>query len=131
MNQDLVTLLNDELRGVRVLGIRKAEFGYLKVRLFVLVAGGMKRGPRWLEILCSNAVDYSIRPKNPNCIEGGPDIEFHENHLLLNDPGLKCIPGGDGFVFDPPLNLKVLILDQSYVIAERFEIIQPTPPGPV
>jgi len=32
------------------------------------------------------------------------------------------VPGGDGEEFRPPLTLKVLILDQSHVIAEKFEI---------
>jgi hypothetical protein len=32
------------------------------------------------------------------------------------------IPGGDGEQFDPPLRLGALLLDQSYVVAEKFEI---------
>ena len=67
-------------------------------------------------------MEYSIRPTNPNTIEGGPLVEFYEQHELLNAPRLQLIPGGDGEIFNPPLKLGVLIFDQSYVIAEKFEI---------
>ena len=66
-------------------------------------------------------MDYSIRPMNPNIIEGGPLIEFHEDHPLLT-PSLQSIPGGDGEQFDPPVKFTILLLDQSYIIAERFLI---------
>src|SRR5436190_23019436 len=54
--------------------------------------GGMQR----VKIVCNNAVDYSIRPRNPNLLEGGPFIELHEKHPLLDAPHLRFIPGGDG-----------------------------------
>jgi hypothetical protein len=36
------------------------------------------------------------------------------------------IPGEDGEAFKPTLKLRLLIFDQSYVIAERFEIEEST-----
>jgi len=49
-------------------------------------------------------------------------MKFHEEHPLLDTDHLQMVPGGDGEVFNPPLKLKLLILDQSHIIAERFEI---------
>ena len=37
------------------------------------------------------------------------------------------IHGGDGDIFNQPLKLGVLIFDQSYVIAEKFEIEETLP----
>ncbi|MBN9692819.1 MAG: sel1 repeat family protein [Verrucomicrobia bacterium] len=78
------------------------------------------------EIVGVNAVDYSIRPRNPLIIEGGPELEFYDEHPLLNSPHLQLVPGGDGEVFRPPLQLKLLILDQSHIIAERFQFLEDT-----
>jgi len=65
---------------------------------------------------------------NPATIEGGPKIKYYETHKLLENGGLQMIPGGDGRLFDPPLKLGLLILDQSYVIAEKFEMEEPERP---
>jgi hypothetical protein len=59
---------------------------------------------------------------NSGTIEGGPAVEYHEEHELLRSEHLQLVPGGDGEVFNPPLKLSVLIFDQSHVIAEKFEI---------
>ena len=59
---------------------------------------------------------------NPAIIEGGPLVEYRQEHELLNQKGLQLIPGRDGEVFNPPVKLCLLILDRSYVIAEKFEI---------
>jgi hypothetical protein len=55
-------------------------------------------------------------------LRGGPVIEFYEQHQLLDEERLQGVPGGDGEVFNPPLKFQLLILDQTYVIAERFEV---------
>jgi hypothetical protein len=43
-------------------------------------------------------------------------------------PHGQWIPGGDGAVYNPPLKLCLLVLDQSRVVAERFEIMEVAPP---
>ena len=124
MNKDFGLLIRENPHGFRTLGIKAAYLGHLALRFTVDV---VVSGDNWIRakytIDCQNAVDYSIRPVNAAVIEGGPLVEYHEEHTLLNGPGLQCTPGGDGEVFDPPLVLRVLILGDSYVIAERFSII--------
>ena len=74
------------------------------------------------EFFCERAVDYSIRPPHPGIIMGGPLISLHEQHPRLENWCLQLVPGGDGEEFDPPLALKLLEIDQSWVIAETFEV---------
>jgi hypothetical protein len=121
MNQNLATFLREEPERLRVLSIHAAKMGYLTLHLHVLVAGFPKCGYAHVNLVCTNVVDYAIRPSDPATIEGGPLIEFHEQHPLIDACG-QMIPGGDGDQFDPPLKLSVLLLDQSYVVAEKFEI---------
>lgn len=126
-DQDLGLIIKTTPHALRILDIRHVDFADVSLRLVAMIAGspriaGSSRFLEAFEIVCFNAVDYSIRPKNPATIEGGPMIEFHEKHPLLEAGHLQLVPGGDGEVFRPPLDLKVLILDQSHVIAERFEI---------
>ncbi len=129
MNRDFGEIIKENPQRLRILEIRAASMGYLTLRLTIFVSDYPKREFSVLEILCRNAVDYIIKPPNPGILEGGPLIELHEQHKLLNDPGLQCKPNqDDGEKFNPPLQLKVLILDQSYVIAERFEIAERTEP---
>lgn len=123
MNRDFVKMIQDYPNGVRIGGIRWADMRHLTLRLLITLHKHPKSQlPNHLTILCTNAVEYSIRPKDRNTIEGGPLIEYYEDHTLLQDPGLQMIPGGDGEVFNPPLKLALLMLDQSYVIAEKFAI---------
>ena len=123
MNADFVKVIQDHPNGVRISGIYRAHMGYLTLRLLITLHKHPKSQlPDHLTILCTNAVEYLIRPTNRNTIEGGPLIEYYEDHKLLHDPGLQMIPGGDGEFFNPPLKLALLMLDQSYVIAEKFEI---------
>jgi hypothetical protein len=118
MLENLEIFLAEQPVRLRVLGIHQASLGYLELRLLVRT----DRPGDLLEIHCRNAVDFSIRPMNPAIIEGGPVIEFHTTHPRLEDYRLQYVPGGDGEQFVPPLKLKLLILDQSYVIAETFGI---------
>ena len=69
-----------------------------------------------------NPADYAIRPKDPATIEGGPEIKVSTDDARLADPRLQLRPGGDGEIYDPPRVCQLLELDQSWVIAERFEI---------
>jgi hypothetical protein len=121
VNQNLATLLKEEPHRLRVLEILAAKMGYLALTLQVHVSDYPKCDYRFVEITCTNAVDYSIRPPNPATIEGGPLIEYHEQHPLIEACG-QMIPGGDGEQFNPPLRLSALLLAQSHVIAEKFQI---------
>src|SRR5262245_50318088 len=126
MNQDFGALLKENPTRFRFIGIKSALMEYLTLHLVVQLDQFPRQGwPGQLsEISCSNAVDYSIRPRNPNCLMGGPFVELHEEHeLLRRGPSqwpLQCVPGGDGEVFVPPIKFSVLLLEQSYVIAEKF-----------
>ena len=125
MNHDLGVLIKAAPHHLQIFEIHRAQIKYLTLRLLVLTSSIAQRHsfPQICEIICSNAVDYSIRPTDPNRIEGGPYMEFHEQHPLLDVDHLQMVPGGDGRVFDPPLKLKLLILDQSHIIAETFELV--------
>ena len=65
--------------------------------------------------------DFAIRPPNPATIEGGPAIRFSTDDPRLTNPALQNVPGGDGAVYHPPRRYQLLELDQSWIIAERFE----------
>ena len=125
MKQDLGAILKANPEQIQIFRIVRVFVDYLSIRLLVVTGSRVGNNPQSYqasEIVCSNAVDYSIRPKNSATLEGGPGIEFYEQHALLQDKRLQLVPGGDGKVFDPPLTLKLLLLDESHVIAERFEI---------
>ena len=63
-----------------------------------------------------------MRPPNPATLEGGPLMEFHERHLLL-DHISRTVPNSDGEqIYDPPVEFGVLQLDQTYVIAGQFAL---------
>lgn len=115
---------------LRFLGLMGTKILYLNLKLHVrldVVSNESMQPMMFAEIICTNAVDYVIRPRDPNCLEGGPLIELHEQHPWLERAGLQDVPGGDGEMFDPPLKFKLLILEQTHVIAEKFEI-QPWKP---
>ena len=121
-------MIQDNPDCLRVLEIRYATMSYLGLRLALHLDNRRNQAlPHSPTILCTNAVEYSIRPPDPNTVMGGPLVEFHETHELLLAPHLQMVPGGDGEVFDPPLKLGLLICDQTYVIAEKFEIEDPVP----
>ena len=124
--RDLFDVLKLSSRGLRFAGIMGTTTRYLNLRLQVRLVDS-DGSLQFLEIICKNAVDYVIRPRDPNCLEGGPLIELHEQHPWLDHPGLQGVPGGDGEMFDPPLKFRLLILEQTHVIAEKFEI-QPWKP---
>jgi len=74
-----------------------------------------------LRIFALNAIDYAIRPKDPNIFMCGVQLKFSTDDPRLNDPRLQFIPGGDGKCFNPPRRYQLLELDQSWIIAQRFE----------
>jgi hypothetical protein len=119
--QDLVPMLRECPERLRVMTIYRAEMDSHHIELSVHVGDELQEY-HCPKILCTNVSDYSIRPRDPNTYEGGPPLEWHEHHRLLDSPGLQMIPGGDGEEFSPPRKLSVLVLGHSYVIAETFEI---------
>jgi hypothetical protein len=88
--------------------------------------------PRFIgqtRIRCHGTLDWGIRPLSPGVILGGPLIEIHSEvrmdklqGLGFSDVNTTEIPHSDGERFDPPLRLKLLLLDRSFVLAQRFEI---------
>jgi len=78
------------------------------------------------KISAYETADFAVRPKNPAIIEGGMPLRFSTNDPRLADPMLQYIPGGDGEVYNPPRRFQLLELDQTWIIAERFEI-EPLP----
>lgn len=47
---------------------------------------------------------------------------LYDQHPMLDNKMLQYIPHLDGPVFDPPVKFKLLMLEDSYVIAEKFEV---------
>ncbi len=127
MKQNLADLLKRDPHRLRVLKIAVARTRCFVLTMRVVVDDCRQGMPHVVDIICTNAVDYSIRPPNPATLEGGPLIEYREQHPLIETCG-QFIPGGDGEEFDPPLKFGALLLDQSYVIAEKFEILHLSPP---
>ena len=76
----------------------------------------------WFRIYAIQAADYAIRPTSPTTMMGGPVINFSTDDPRLADPGLQYIPGHDGDLYDPPRCFQLLELDQTWIIAVRFEI---------
>jgi hypothetical protein len=115
-----------------------SHMGFLSVRPYVMVRPGVDfdifdicvikhhrllRTYWHLRIFAIDAIDYSIRPQNPGTIVGGPPIKFSTDDPRLNDPNLQYVPGrDDGELFNPPRRYQLLELDQSWIIAVRFEV---------
>jgi hypothetical protein len=77
---------------------------------------------QFINIDCINVVDYSLRPANPATLEGGPCIEYHETHERLEKVS-RSVPNTDGMeTWNPAIRFALLRIDQSYVIAQRFEM---------
>ena len=115
------------------MGLYHAQLHRSEVRLSVIVCDDAREHGhnfRDFKIICEGPVDYTLRPPNPATLMGGPHMKFHEQHPLLDDPQFQFRPGDDGERYDPPLKLKLLILDQSQIIAQRFLLEEP-PKTPV
>jgi hypothetical protein len=121
---DLGVLLKENPHLYRITELRIANMSYLGLGLKARVAFCTEgHFYQTVAIDCVNAVDYSIRPANPALLMGGPCIGYYEKHDLL-DTVSQTVPNTDGLeVFDPPVKFALLIIDQSYIIAQRFEMI--------
>jgi hypothetical protein len=76
-----------------------------------------------LRIFAHDVIDYAIRPKDPGILMGGPQLKFSTDDPRLNDPRLQYIPHlDDGERFNPPRRYQLLELDQTWIIAVRFEV---------
>jgi hypothetical protein len=107
----ILQLLTARMRSLELSLQAHVMLRYLEHRLFMT-----------LLLDCINVVDYSLRPANPAILEGGPLIEYDENHELLHSVS-QCVPNTDGEEsWDPSVKFAVLTVDQSYIIAQRFEV---------
>ena len=115
---------------LRILGMFQMDAQrYLNLTLTVALGGMSRGGPPYAQIQCSNALDFLLRPMSPEIIEGGPPLIYHDPVSLAelaamgcNDVNLTHVPAGDGEQFSPPLKLKLLVLDRSFVVAESFQV---------
>ena len=117
---DLGAMLKDNPRLYRISQIYQAETSYLGLRLHATVA--LETISQRIAILCVNAVDFAIRPANPALLMGGPLLEFYEDHEMLQSVS-RTIPNTDGLkTWDPSIKFALLKIDQSYAIAQCFEL---------
>ena len=106
----------------RMIELSTAQMDYLGLRLRGRVALTHHQISQFVEIGCFKAIDYSIRPPNPAILMGGPLMEFHEEHPSLQAVS-RSVPNTDGLeTFDPSVKFGLLVIDQSYVIAQRFDL---------
>jgi hypothetical protein len=77
---------------------------------------------QYVTIKCFKAVDYSIRPKPPEMIEGGKFVEYFEKHPRLLTVSQSVPHSDDMEQFNPPIQFKMLALEDTWVIAERFQL---------
>jgi hypothetical protein len=85
----------------------------------------MFRAPKSIHasrIYAFETADYAFRPMNPNTILGGPEIKYSTTDPRLAEECLQFVPGGDGMTYNPRKKYQLLELDQSWIIAVRFEI---------
>jgi hypothetical protein len=119
---DLGAMLKDNPHFYRISEIYKAKLSYLGLRLHATVT--LRTFPllHHVEILCVNAVDFAVRPANPAILMGGPLLEFYEEHEMLESVS-QTVPNTDGMeTWNPPIKFTLLQIDQSYAIAQRFEL---------
>lgn len=82
------------------------------------------------EIRCQRVTDWVLRPVSPGWLHGGPRMVFHDTPepevlaaIGFTRVNTVQVPHADED-FDPPLRLGLLVLDRSFVVAERFEIAE-------
>ncbi len=119
---DLAAMLKENPWLCRVLKITRVSPEYLGLKLNARAAFDFSSFSLFVQIDCVNALDYSIRPPNPGILGGGPLMEFHEQHQLLENIS-QVVPNSDGMeMYDPPVKFGLLLIDQSYVIAGQFAL---------
>src|ERR1017187_5842330 len=119
---DLVAMLKANSWLCRVSRIIRADTEYLGLHLITRAAFDFMSFSLYAHIDCVEAVGYSIRPPDPAILMGGPHMEFHEQHPLLENIS-QVVPNTDGMeTYDPPVKFGLLLMDQSYVIAGQFAL---------
>jgi hypothetical protein len=119
---DLGAMLKENPRLYLVLRVTTASTSYLGLGLRAHVSFGFGHLSQFVLIDCVNAVDFSIRPPNGATLMGGPPMEFYEQHPRLENIS-QTVPNTDGMeVFTPPVKFTLLVMDQSHIIAQRFEL---------
>ena len=83
-------------------------------------------------IYCNGMVDYAIRPHDPRYLMGGPSLQWSaDDPKLLSLCFQEEIAWAEAFEEElpPPRRFQIITINQSYVIAESFEIESiPIPP---
>ena len=106
----------------RVLQIIRVDPAYLGLHLVTRAKFDFSSFGLFAHIDCVEAIDYSIRPPNSALLMGGPLMEFHEQHPLVENIS-QVVPNTDGMdTYDPPVKFGLLKIDQSYVIAGQFAL---------
>jgi hypothetical protein len=105
----------------------------LRLGIWARNCRGPRIDPRFngpTEIRCQRVTDWALRPISPGWLLGGPEFAFHDtaDAALLAGLGFSKlntqeVPHADE-VFDPPLQLALLVLERGFIIAERFEIAE-------
>jgi hypothetical protein len=125
---DFGKLLQDNPELFRINCINSVTNPYFLVLELMVVLSS--HDPAWrhvrsAKINCIHAVDYAVRPKPPEIIEGGKFVEYYEEHPRLKTVS-QCVPHSDGMkYFKPPVKFKLLVLENTWVIAARFELLLP------
>jgi hypothetical protein len=113
---------NPHVYRIAELCIAYTSWLHLQLRARVVFCAARSHFFQLVAIDCINAVDYSIRPANPALLEGGPCIKYYEKHELLQNVS-RAVPNTDGMqMWDPSKKFTLLNIDQSYIIAQRFEM---------
>jgi hypothetical protein len=120
---DFGALLKENPHVYHITQLGVANMGYLQLELRARVTFYTERVfYQFVAIDCVNAVDYSIRPANPGLLEGGPPIKYYEEHERLQNVS-RAVPNTDGMeMFKPEIKFTLLVIDQSCIIAQRFEM---------
>lgn len=105
-----------------ILHIYWTEYDMRRLTLFPRLGGSQYVNSYCWKLICHYAQDFAIRPPHPATIIGGPFVKLLTQDPRLDDVRLKYVPGGDGMRHRPRKKFKLLVLDQTWVIAERFEI---------
>jgi len=117
---NLGAMLKENPHLYRVLKLSMANMGYLGLSLHAQVVFQFGHAVQLVAIDCLKAVDFSIRPPNPGLLMGGPLLEYYEEHPRLQSVS-RTVPNTDGMeTFNPSVRFTLLIIGQSYFIAESF-----------
>jgi hypothetical protein len=122
VSYDLGAMLKDNPDFYRILQLHTANLSWLGLVLHATVSLRTFPLRHSIAVSCVEAVDFAIRPPNPALLMGGPLLEFYEEHEMLQKVS-QTVPNTDGLkMWDPPIRFGLLKIDQTYVIAQRFEL---------